>query len=228
MLMFMADGSLFCRFSRPALWHTDAVGAVHPIFEQAAATGVHLIAQVKANQPALHHAIAALCDIAAPLDSTQTADKKRRCRDETRTVEVFAPGDSLADTEWDGHIRAVIRVNRDVLTRSATTGLWRDTSETALFVSDVVLPAAQCAKAIRNHWHIENRSHYVRDGSFAEDASRIRRNPGIFARLRSFAANILRFNGIHNVSDGRHQCNPRHARHVLSVEQPWGIAAVEE
>jgi hypothetical protein len=42
-----------------------------------------------------------------------------------------------------------------------------------------------------------------RDGSFAEDASRIRRNPGIFARLRSFAANILHFNGIHNVSDGR-------------------------
>ena len=30
-------------------------------------------------------------------------------------------------------------------------------------------------------------------------------NPGIFARLRSFAANILRFNGIHNVSDGRHR-----------------------
>jgi predicted transposase YbfD/YdcC len=111
----------------------------------------------------------------------------------------------LADTEWDGHIRAIIRVNRDVLTRSAATGLWRDTSETALFVSDVMLPAAQCANAIRNHWHIENRSHYVRDGSFAEDASRIRCNPGIFARLRSFASNILRFNGIHNVSDGRHR-----------------------
>ena len=174
-------------------------------FEQAAATGVHLIAQVKANQPALHHAIAKLCDSTAPLDSTQTADKKRRSRDETRTVEVFAPGDSLADTEWDGHIRAIIRVNRDVLTRSATTGLWRDTSETALFVSDVVLPAAQCAKAIRHHWHIENRSHYVRDGSFAEDASRIRCNPGIFARLRSYAANILRFNGIHNVSAGRYR-----------------------
>ena len=88
----------------------------------------------------------------------------------------------------------MIRVNRDVLTRSATTGLWRDTSETAFFVSDVMLPAAQCAKVIRDHWHIENCSHYVRDGSFAEDASRIRCNPGIFARLRSFAANILRFN----------------------------------
>src|SRR3954451_6497963 len=138
-------------------------------------------------------------------DRDEQIHKKRRCRDETRTVEVFAAGHSLADTEWDGHIRAVIRVDRDVLTRSAATGLWRDRSETALFVSDVVLPAAQCAKAIRDHWQIENRSHSVRDGSFAEDASRIRCNPGIFARLRSFAANILRFNGIHNVSDGRHR-----------------------
>ena len=103
----------------------------------------------------------------------------------------FRAGRQLADTEWDGHIRAIIRVNRDVLTRSATTGLWRDSSETALFVSDVMLPAAQCAKAIREHWHIENRSHYVRDGSFAEDASRIRCNPGIFARLRSFSSYLF-------------------------------------
>ena len=125
-------------------------------FEHAATGGVHLIAQVKANQPALHHAIAALSDTAAPVDSTQTADKKRRSRDETRMVEVFAPGNSLADTEWDGRVSAVIRVNRDVLTRSAITGLWRSTSETALFVSDVVLPAAQCAKAIRDHWSIES------------------------------------------------------------------------
>jgi predicted transposase YbfD/YdcC len=118
---------------------------------------------------------------------------------------VFAAGDSLADTEWAGHLRAVIRVHRDVLTRSAATGLWRATSETALFVSDVVLPAAVCAKAIRDHWSAENRPHHVRDTSFAEDASRIRCNPGIFARLRSFATNILRFNGIHNISDGRHR-----------------------
>src|SRR5262252_940340 len=65
-------------------------------FEQAADTGVHLIAQVKANQPALNHTVAALCDTAAPIDSTQTADKKRRCRDETRTVNGFVPRGSLA------------------------------------------------------------------------------------------------------------------------------------
>ncbi|HQT62711.1 hypothetical protein, partial [Acidiphilium sp.] len=38
---------------------------------------------------------------------------------------------------------------------------------------------------------IENSSHYVRDVTFAEDRSRIRTNPGVIARLRSFAFNIL-------------------------------------
>ena len=37
-------------------------------------------------------------------------------------------------------------------------------------------------------------SHHVRDVTLREDASRIRKNPGIFARIRSFAYNILRFN----------------------------------
>jgi len=118
-------------------------------------------------------------------------------------VEVFSPGDSLADTDWTDHVQMIIRVTRNVLHRSAATGLWHETSETALFVANTTLPAAVCAKATREHWSIENRSHYVRDGSFNEDASRIRCNPGIFARLRSFAANILRFNNVHNVAAAR-------------------------
>ena len=41
----------------------------------------------------------------------------------------------------------------------------------------------------------------MRDRILREDDSRIRRKPGIFARLRSFALNILRANGITNVSE---------------------------
>jgi hypothetical protein len=38
------------------------------------------------------------------------------------------------------------------------------------------------------------------DVTLCEDASRIRQNPGLFARLRSFALNLLRANGETNIS----------------------------
>jgi hypothetical protein len=41
----------------------------------------------------------------------------------------------------------------------------------------------------------------VRDRTLREDDSRIRRRPGVFARLRSFALNVLRAGGVGNVSE---------------------------
>ncbi len=41
----------------------------------------------------------------------------------------------------------------------------------------------------------------MRDRVLREDDSRIRRKPGTFVRLRSFALNILRANGVTNVSE---------------------------
>ena len=41
----------------------------------------------------------------------------------------------------------------------------------------------------------------MRDRVLGEDASRIRRQPGILARVRSFALNILRAGGVTNVSE---------------------------
>ena len=84
-------------------------------FEQAAAGGVHLIAQVKANQPALHHAVAALCDTTAPLDSARTADKKRRSRDEARWSKCSRRATAWPTPSGMAMSSAVIRVNRDVL-----------------------------------------------------------------------------------------------------------------
>jgi len=54
--------------------------------------------------------------------------------------------------------------------------------------------------AIRAHWGVENRAHYVRDVTLGEDASRIRRKPGVMARIRSLALNVLRANGVQNIS----------------------------
>ena len=47
-------------------------------------------------------------------------------------------------------------------------------------------------------------SHHVRDVTLREDTSRIRKNPGIFARIRSFAYNILRFNQRDSVAQDRY------------------------
>ena len=60
--------------------------------------------------------------------------------------------------------------------------------------------ASTWADVVRGHWGIENRNHYVRDVSCNEDCSRIRDNPAIIARARSFALNIIRHNGAENVA----------------------------
>src|SRR4051794_16369981 len=77
----------------------------------------------------------------------------------------------------------------------------RPRREVAYYVSQVGLTAEGFGRAVRAHWGIENRSHHVRDRILGEDASRIRRRPGVFARLRSFAPNILRARGVTNVSE---------------------------
>jgi len=52
-------------------------------------------------------------------------------------------------------------------------------------------------------WGIENKSHYTRDVTLHEDASRIRKNPGIVARLRSFTYNLLRHNQTDRIPQDR-------------------------
>ena len=122
-------------------------------------------------------------------------------RDEDRTVEIFPAGDALPATEWHGCVKTIIRVTCRTLMRSAATGLWHERGEIAFYVSAATaLPAPVWAAAIRGHWGIENRNHYVRDVSLDEDKSRIRDNPGIMVRARSFALNIMRKNGVTNVA----------------------------
>ncbi len=79
-----------------------------------------------------------------------------------------------------------------MFTRIVSSGLWDWSTETAFYVSNTTPTAVNAADAIRGHWKIETTSHYSRDVTFGEDKSRIRSNPGVFARLRSFAFNILK------------------------------------
>ena len=79
------------------------------------------------------------------------------------------------------------------------------------------LKAESAATYIRNHWGIENKNHYVRDVSMGEDSSKIRKNPGLFARLRSMALNILRKNNITNVRKALFE-NPFRLEKILQYD----------
>jgi len=158
---------------------------------------------LKDNQPTLLQQAETLCASRDP-ESSDTSITKGRNRHETRMVEVFPAAPAVAATEWKPLIKQIVRVTRDVLHRNAKTGLWRSTSEVAYFVANSATSAPQAATAIRGHWHIENTLHHTRDVTFREDHSRIRHNPGIFARLRSFAYNILQRNRTSTFSQERY------------------------
>ena len=172
-------------------------------FEAAAQAGIALIVQVKGNQPTLHQQMQQLSATTAPLGSACSHDKGRN-RDERRTVAVFNPANELADTGWP-HVAAIIRVERRVYTRNTATGLLRYSTETAFYVSNTPVTATRAAKAIRAHWRIETTSHYSRDVTLGEDRSRVRTNPGVFARLRSFAFNILKATQTDTLSQDRYR-----------------------
>jgi predicted transposase YbfD/YdcC len=136
----------------------------------------------------------------APALSTHRQVTHARQRIEQREVRVFTA--AALPAEWDGLIHTVIEVRRIRDVFHTKSGEWRETQETGYYVSDrePTVSAQSHAQAVRGHWSIENRQHYVRDVTLGEDRGRIRHNPGLFARLRGFALNILRSGGVTNIA----------------------------
>lgn len=118
---------------------------------------------------------------------------------------MFAPAEALVETDWHPYVAAIIRVEREVFTRSSKTGLLRRSAETALYISNTPVTAVRAAEAIRGHWRIETTSHYCRDVTMGEDRSRIRTYPGVAARLRSFGFNILKANRVGTLAQDRYR-----------------------
>lgn len=174
----------------------------------------HLLVQLKGNQAGLLRKARMIAAHTAPLAGHESIDGNRRARHERRRIEVFDAVPELRKTPWHGLIARLIRVTRTTLSRHAKDGMWRRREEVSFYLCSDAISAEAAAKAIRGHWGIENRNHYVRDVAMQEDASRIRANPGIFARARSFALNILRANGENNIADAL-WCNALDINRVL-------------
>jgi predicted transposase YbfD/YdcC len=148
----------------------------------------------------LLEAIESLCARQVPVDRHETVDRARRNRQEHRRVEVFSVAGHLG-ADWRDLIACAARITRLTWCKDTRSGLWNAREEVAYYACQIRLDAGGLGRAVRAHWGIENRDHHVRDRVLREDDSRIRRKPGIFGRIRSFALNLLRANGITNVSE---------------------------
>jgi hypothetical protein len=124
---------------------------------------------------------------AASFDEATTYDKGHG-RLEKRTLRTTT---ALADyLDWPD-LAQVGRVEAEV-TRDGKT-----TREVRYFITSVPRPLAaamQLLHFVRGHWSIENRTHYVRDVTLGEDASRVRKGSGpqVLAAVRNAALGLLR------------------------------------
>lgn len=160
-----------------------------------------MLVQVKDNQPTLNQGLQDFIARTPATDHSTTADISRRNRHEQRSVRTWLlPQEHFGPHSPWSQTATLIEIERSTDLFHTPSGTWQRRQECSLYLCTRSMSAAQAAHAVRQHWAIENRLHHVRDRTLREDASRIRRSPGIFARLRSWALNLLRFNNESNIA----------------------------
>jgi predicted transposase YbfD/YdcC len=177
-----------------ALVSIDAVATNAEIARAIAAQGADWLLAVKANQPSLRAEVeAAFAEAGDRLEAHADLDKGHGRIEERRTA-------VLGETAWlegtrrfPGELRlpgAACLVRAE--TRVEAKGTTR--TETRYFISSRALSPVDAAAAIRGHWAIENRLHWVLDVTFADDQSRLRKGHGArnMATVRHFALNLVR------------------------------------
>ncbi len=179
------------------------------------ARGAHYLLTVKANQPGLHNQLRAL-----PWADIPTVDVtmgKGHGRAESRTLKLAAL-DHGTGIRFP-HARLAIQLTRR--RKPLTRRKWR--TETIYAITDLnygQIRADDLADALRGHWSIENRLHWIRDVTFAEDLSQIRTGtgPATMAVLRNLAVSRHRLAGATNIAAAcRHTSrHPNRAAELLT------------
>ena len=125
---------------------------------------------------------------------------------------------SLVGEAWP-HLQQICRVER----RRTLKGRVRvEVSYAVTSLSPTVAGADRLLRILREHWHIENRVHWVRDVTFDEDRSQIRTAsaPQVMAALRNLTTTLVRWAGHSNVAAALR----RHAAHLSEALALLGIA----
>jgi hypothetical protein len=129
--------------------------------------------------------------------ATATTLDQGHGRCERRTLKATTALNAYLD--WPG-VAQVGQVE-SVVVKDGTT-----TTEVRSFLTSVPRSeanAGQLLEWVRGHWSIENRSHYVRDVTMGEDASRVRKGSGpqVMAAVRNATIGLLRLTGATHIAE---------------------------
>jgi predicted transposase YbfD/YdcC len=173
----------------------------------------HYLLVVKANQPILLDRCARLAWHNVPVGD-RTRDRAHG-RVEIRTLKAVS-----VNHFGFPHAAQVLQVTRKV--RDLHTSRWRTVVVYAITsLTHAQASPARLADLIRGHWAIENGLHWVRDVTFAEDASQLRTGTGphVMAALRNLVIGVLSRAGPVNLAAAvrHHSRDPRRPLATLGI-----------
>jgi predicted transposase YbfD/YdcC len=169
---------------------------------------------VKGNQPTLYANLATyFADPDAVCHQAETWDRHRG-RVEHRLIRVSTEMNAYLAADWP------LVAQGAQLTRTVTCK-GRTSTEVVYLLTDLSPQQAspeRLLSLVRGHWHIENRSHYVRDVSFQEDRSHLRSGhaPQLLAAFRNLAISLIHRSGTSHISATR-RCFAYHPEQVLAL-----------
>jgi predicted transposase YbfD/YdcC len=185
----------------------DAMGCQREIAAKIVSKQANYILALKGNQGSLRTDTELFMKEQAVVnyrDTTVTCHEtveKSHGRIETRIVTVCADIEWLKERHnWPG-LKSIVMIHYHAMWQEKT----RD--ETRFYISSMTSDAQHHAKAIRDHWGIENGLHWVMDMVFRDDECRIRKGnaPANFTTIKHAASNMLRsVKGKHSLRSKRH------------------------
>ncbi len=172
----------------------DAMGCQTAIAEIIISKGADYVLALKGNQGALSDEVKHLFEQqtlpALKQDQHQDVDTGHG-RNELRICRQLA-----IDKKWLPESQRWPKLTT-IIEISATREIGDNkTTEKRYYISSLLLNAQQANSAVRQHWSIENKLHWVLDVIFREDESRIRRGNGaeVMSTLRRITLNLLKNN----------------------------------
>lgn len=178
-----------------ALVTIDAMGCQSKIAKAIRAKGADYLLALKDNWPALSAEVARFFADPDPTalehcGSVEGDHGRIECRRHTVCHEIdWLTADKRFPGDWRFQDMAMIAMVETEVERAGKSGI-----ERRYYLSSARLSAEQFAAAVRAHWHVENRLHWVMDVVFHDDLMRLRTNngPANMAAVKHMSLNLIR------------------------------------